>query len=63
MKMKIDEDAERKNGGLRALSKAQAEIRFWKSKFESEEKQVKAWCQCKRVRGDDRHLQLQDRCR
>merc|ERR1719282_183886 len=36
MKMKIDEEAERKNDALRALSKAQAEIQLWKSKFETE---------------------------
>merc|ERR1719220_171735 len=36
MKMKIEEEAERKNDTLRALSKAQAEIQLWKSKFETE---------------------------
>ena len=36
MKMKIDEEAERKNDALRALSKAQAEIQLWKSKSETE---------------------------
>merc|ERR1712158_204687 len=36
LKMKIDEEAERKNDALRALSKAQAEIQLWKSKFETE---------------------------
>merc|ERR1719220_987147 len=36
MKMRIDEEAERKNDALRALSKAQAEIQLWKSKFETE---------------------------
>merc|ERR1711971_1345843 len=34
--MKIEEEAERKNDTLRALSKAQAEIQLWKSKFETE---------------------------
>merc|ERR1711936_144834 len=36
MKMRIGEEAERKNDTLRALSKAQAEIQLWKSKFETE---------------------------
>merc|ERR1711981_683323 len=36
MKMRIEEEAERKNDSLRALSKAQAEIQLWKSKFETE---------------------------
>merc|ERR1711981_71716 len=36
MKMRIEEEAERKNDTLRALSKAQAEILLWKSKFETE---------------------------
>merc|ERR1719402_1318498 len=36
MKMRIEEEAERKNDTLRALSKAQAEIQLWKSKFETE---------------------------
>merc|ERR1719481_1536163 len=36
LKMKIDEEAEKKNDTLRALSKAQAEIQLWKSKFETE---------------------------
>merc|ERR1719239_642396 len=36
MKMKFEEEAERKNDTLRALSKAQAEIQLWKSKFETE---------------------------
>ena len=34
--MKIDEEAERKNDTLRALSKAQAEMQLWKSKYETE---------------------------
>merc|ERR1719370_1138183 len=34
--MRIEEEAERKNDTLRALSKAQAEIQLWKSKFETE---------------------------
>jgi len=36
LKMKIDEESEKKNDVLRALSKAQAEIQLWKSKFETE---------------------------
>ena len=32
MRMKIDEEAEKKNDVLEALSKAQAEIQLWKSK-------------------------------
>merc|ERR1719167_390147 len=36
LRMRIDEEAERKNDSLRALSKAQAEIQLWKSKFETE---------------------------
>merc|ERR1719320_1812337 len=36
MKMRIEEEAERKNDTLRALSKAQAEIQLRKSKFETE---------------------------
>merc|ERR1739848_718989 len=36
MGMKIDEEADKKNDALRALSKAQAEIQLWKSKFETE---------------------------
>merc|ERR1719334_2466174 len=35
MKMRIEEEAERKNDTLHALSKAQAEIQLWKSKFET----------------------------
>merc|ERR1712200_5864 len=35
-KMKIDEEADKKNDALRAFSKAQAEIQLWKSKFETE---------------------------
>merc|ERR1719495_2736836 len=35
-KMKIEEEAEKKNDMLRLLSKAQAEIQLWKSKFETE---------------------------
>ena len=34
--MKIDEESEKKNDILRAVSKAQAEIQLWKSKFETE---------------------------
>merc|ERR1719210_1574107 len=33
LRMKIDEEAEKKNDVLRALSKAQAEIQLWRSKF------------------------------
>merc|ERR1719234_1080225 len=36
LRMRIEEEAERKNNSLRALSKAQAEIQLWKSKFETE---------------------------
>merc|ERR1719315_1018331 len=36
LKMRIDEEAERKNDALRALSKAQSEIQLWKSKYETE---------------------------
>merc|ERR1712042_294694 len=36
LKMKIEEEAEKKDDVLRALSKAQAEIQLWKSKFETE---------------------------
>merc|ERR1712242_345889 len=36
LEMKIDEEADKKNDALRALSKAQAEIQLWKSKFETE---------------------------
>ena len=36
MRMKIDEEAEKKNDVLKALSKAQAEIQLWKSKYETE---------------------------
>jgi len=36
LRMKIDEEADKKNDYLRALSKAQAEIQLWKSKFETE---------------------------
>merc|ERR1719249_391890 len=35
-KMKIEEEAEKKNDLLRLLSKAQVEIQLWKSKFETE---------------------------
>jgi myosin heavy chain 6/7 len=34
--MKIDEEADKKNDVLKALSKAQAEIQLWKSKYETE---------------------------
>ena len=36
IKLKIEEEAEKKNDVLKALSKAQAEIQLWKSKFETE---------------------------
>merc|ERR1712027_120279 len=36
LKMRTDEEAEKKNDALKALSKAQAEIQLWKSKFETE---------------------------
>merc|ERR1712117_727534 len=36
LKMRIDEEAEKKNDALKALSKAQAEIQLWKSKYETE---------------------------
>merc|ERR1712183_217136 len=36
LKMRIDEEAEKKNDTLRALSKAQSEIQLWKSKYETE---------------------------
>ena len=36
LKMKIDEEAEKKNDYLRGVSKAQAEIQLWKSKYETE---------------------------
>ena len=36
IRMRIEEEAERKNDTLRALSKAQAEIQLWKSKYETE---------------------------
>ena len=36
IKMKIEEEAEKKNDYLKSLSKAQAEIQLWRSKFETE---------------------------
>merc|ERR1711953_1102846 len=36
LRMRIDEESEKKNDALRALSKAQAEIQLWKSKYEVE---------------------------
>ena len=33
---RIEEESEKKSDGLKALSKAQAEIQLWKSKFETE---------------------------
>ena len=34
--MRIEEESEKKSDGLKALSKAQAEMQLWKSKFETE---------------------------
>merc|ERR1712228_1072008 len=36
LKMRIDEESEKKNNALKLLSKAQAEIQLWKSKYETE---------------------------
>ena len=36
LKMRIEEEADRKNDSLRQLSKAQSEIQLWKSKYETE---------------------------
>ena len=36
MKERIEEESEKKSDGLKALSKAQAEIQVWKAKFETE---------------------------
>ena len=36
LRMKIDEESEKKNDALKALSKAQSEIQLWKSKYETE---------------------------
>merc|ERR1740131_847544 len=36
LRMRIEEEAEKKNDILKALSKAQSEIQLWKSKFETE---------------------------
>merc|ERR1712024_305978 len=36
LRMRIDEESDKKNDGLKALSKAQAEIQLWKSKYEVE---------------------------
>ena len=36
LRMRIEEEAEKKNDVLKALSKAQAEIQLWRSKFETE---------------------------
>merc|ERR1712110_1129806 len=36
LRMKIDEESEKKNDVLKALSKAQSEIQLWKSKYETE---------------------------
>merc|ERR1711910_49336 len=36
LRMKIDEESEKRNDVLKALSKAQAEIQLWKSKYETE---------------------------
>merc|ERR1711937_56841 len=37
LRMRIDEENEKKNDALKGLSKAQAEIQLWKSKYEAEE--------------------------
>merc|ERR1712021_286746 len=36
LRMRIDEESEKKNDSLKALSKAQSEIQLWKSKYEVE---------------------------
>merc|ERR1712198_246282 len=36
LKMKLDDEAEKKNDALRLLSKAQSDIQLWKSKYETE---------------------------
>merc|ERR1712012_884324 len=36
MRERIEEESEKKSDALKALSKAQAEIQLWKSKFETE---------------------------
>merc|ERR1712054_617911 len=36
LRMRIDEESEKKNDALKALSKAQAEIQLWKSKYDVE---------------------------
>merc|ERR1719150_770826 len=36
LRMRIDEESDKKNDALKALSKAQSEIRLWKSKYEVE---------------------------
>ena len=36
LRMKVDEESEKKNDVLKALSKAQSEIQLWKSKYETE---------------------------
>ena len=36
LRERIEEESERKSDGLKALSKAQAEIQLWRSKFETE---------------------------
>ena len=36
MRERIDEESEKKSDALKALSKAQAEIQLWRSKFETE---------------------------
>merc|ERR1712083_323322 len=36
LRMRIDEESDKKNDGLKALSKAQSEIQLWKSKYEVE---------------------------
>ena len=36
LKMRLEDEAEKKNDALRLLSKAQADIQLWKSKYETE---------------------------
>ena len=36
LRERIDEESEKKSDALKALSKAQAEIQLWRSKFETE---------------------------
>ena len=36
LRMRIEEESEKKSDALKALSKAQAEVQLWRSKFETE---------------------------